>query len=377
MDADSSWIIKSLKGAADTSRHCEVIAGMVKDHKFAALESLAAALESGQAGQRWAVESVVENIERSLAFHPSLDAVKSLLRLASTPRIGSVQNPRKPASRTRQLASMLGFAQPFDVLGQIVKDACLTGLEELIACWVQEHLIRHGSIPEETHVSTFWSQLAVEGHPLSVLPLQLLSTESGLAKWMPSYGPRGGSQCSMPFGSNEESGVESAIVDFGIIIEGPLTVPDDLTRPFAAWLEESNGVVDARAWSIKEDAVVKVDLTDSILQLDVPALVGASVENVDFGEALGVLFSGAIDGGAHGADVQGAYARLFAWNSVAGFMRREFTDLDHLDTPALDSTWFLFDAASSWFEQVAWDVGIVCIPPDRRSLTLLAATDTD
>jgi hypothetical protein len=39
--------------------------------------------------------------------------------------------------------------------------------------------------------------------------------------------------------------------------------------------------------------------------------------------------------------------------------------------------WFSFNAGTSWFEQVAWDIGLAAIRPGRRSLAILAATDTD
>jgi Family of unknown function (DUF6183) len=39
--------------------------------------------------------------------------------------------------------------------------------------------------------------------------------------------------------------------------------------------------------------------------------------------------------------------------------------------------WFSFDADTGWFEQVAWDIGLAAVWPRRRSLAILAATDTD
>src|SRR5262249_39710491 len=38
--------------------------------------------------------------------------------------------------------------------------------------------------------------------------------------------------------------------------------------------------------------------------------------------------------------------------------------------------WACCDAASGWFYQVAWDVGLLAVRPDGRSLAVLAATDT-
>jgi hypothetical protein len=39
--------------------------------------------------------------------------------------------------------------------------------------------------------------------------------------------------------------------------------------------------------------------------------------------------------------------------------------------------WFSFEAATRWFNNIAWDIGLVVIRPNRTSLAVLAATDTD
>jgi hypothetical protein len=36
-----------------------------------------------------------------------------------------------------------------------------------------------------------------------------------------------------------------------------------------------------------------------------------------------------------------------------------------------------FSAVTQWFEQVAWDIGLVANDPERQRLAVLAATDTD
>jgi hypothetical protein len=39
--------------------------------------------------------------------------------------------------------------------------------------------------------------------------------------------------------------------------------------------------------------------------------------------------------------------------------------------------WVSWDAASEWYCQVAWDLGLLAVRPDGMSLAVLAATDTD
>ena len=39
--------------------------------------------------------------------------------------------------------------------------------------------------------------------------------------------------------------------------------------------------------------------------------------------------------------------------------------------------WVSFTADSEWFYRVAWDLGLLAVRPDRMSLAVFAATDTD
>ncbi len=379
--SDCSWIVESLGSATNVTRQNEAIGNMVRGNEFASLVSLAQALESDTKGIRWAVEAVFDHLERSVGLCASLDAAKTTLDIAAIPRVRSVQVPRDPNARIRRLASFLGFAQPFEVLDEVVRDADIRRHEELMACWMQEHLIRHGSIGEHSQVAAFWSGLAQRQHPLTALPLRLLPSESHLWELLPTYRSTDARSVTSRR-SVDESQCEPAVLDKRLTIEGLLTVPDDLTRPFAGWLKESNGRVDAHACAISEGTFDRADFAETLLRLDVSALAGAGSQDirchkVPYERALEALFSAGSGGGAYGGSVHAAYARLFAWRSMAAFMRVQFTDLEELDRLARDSMWFLFDSSSDWFYDIAWDIGVVCIPSDGRSMTLLAATDTD
>ncbi|WP_433527478.1 DUF6183 family protein [Nocardia pseudovaccinii] len=39
--------------------------------------------------------------------------------------------------------------------------------------------------------------------------------------------------------------------------------------------------------------------------------------------------------------------------------------------------WYSFETDTRWFEQVAWDIAVLALAPDRISSAILAATDTD
>jgi hypothetical protein len=39
--------------------------------------------------------------------------------------------------------------------------------------------------------------------------------------------------------------------------------------------------------------------------------------------------------------------------------------------------WMTFDPTSAWFYEAPWDLAVIAFRPDRMSLAVLAATDTD
>jgi hypothetical protein len=91
-----------------------------------------------------------------------------------------------------------------------------------------------------------------------------------------------------------------------------------------------------------------------------------------------VLFAAASTGGAYNSGSRGAYGRLTAWRSLAALAGcPEGAAFEEVETRAGDCIWYGFAADTKWFEQVAWDVGLAALTPDRRRLLVLAATDTD
>jgi hypothetical protein len=91
-----------------------------------------------------------------------------------------------------------------------------------------------------------------------------------------------------------------------------------------------------------------------------------------------VLFAAASTGAAYNSGLRGAYGRLAAWQSL-GALAGAPQNAPFAETEALvqQSTWYGFEADTKWFEQVAWDIGLVALAPGRRGLAVLAATDTD
>jgi hypothetical protein len=94
-------------------------------------------------------------------------------------------------------------------------------------------------------------------------------------------------------------------------------------------------------------------------------------------EAFDLLFSAAATGGAYNSGLSGAYGRLAAWQSVAGLVGAPpGADAKRLVRLAKRCLWASF-CGPPWFADIAWDLGLIAVRPDRRSLAVLAATDTD
>jgi hypothetical protein len=143
------------------------------------------------------------------------------------------------------------------------------------------------------------------------------------------------------------------------------------------WQHGSNGLVEARVFRAARP-LADDDLTVGFLQslgLDsLPASEeGVEVEQVSPGRAVSDLFCAASGGGAYTAGLMGAYGRLAA--GLVGAATGE--SIEGVAALARRCRWLSFAAASGWFNNVAWDVGLVAVRPDGASLAVLAATDTD
>ncbi|MDI3420006.1 DUF6183 family protein [Streptomyces luteolus] len=79
-----------------------------------------------------------------------------------------------------------------------------------------------------------------------------------------------------------------------------------------------------------------------------------------------------------GSGGRGAYGRLEAWRSLAALAGApESAGFPGVEARARACTWYAFESDARWFEQVAWDFGLLAHTDDGHRLALLAATDTD
>ncbi|MFJ8184803.1 DUF6183 family protein [Streptomyces sp. NPDC096105] len=95
-------------------------------------------------------------------------------------------------------------------------------------------------------------------------------------------------------------------------------------------------------------------------------------------DVLNELFSAGYYGGVGGQGQGGAYARLYAWDSLYALMGLS------ADVPLLtavrvtaDHRWVRFMAFTPWFHHDTADVAFAVLDPTRTRVAVLAATDTD
>ncbi|MFJ4644086.1 DUF6183 family protein [Streptomyces bobili] len=90
------------------------------------------------------------------------------------------------------------------------------------------------------------------------------------------------------------------------------------------------------------------------------------------------MFAAAHHGGVNGQQQGGAYARLYAWNSLFALMRLP-GNLPFLEAARLaaDHRWLRFMAFTDGFHHDTADVAFAVLDPSGTRVAVLAATDTD
>jgi uncharacterized protein (TIGR02996 family) len=359
---------------------CHALAGRVS--LLAALDDTLAlpAIERLVTNPTWpnVAAGVRDRVRRVLALSARSDALERLLE----------RPDRWGAHSPRELASQVAGRSPPEVYEALFarhpeKDA----VTEFLACLAQELVVRGEPLAASEPATRFWERLDVARHPLAALPLSRTDLETGLAAYLPRYSGSGSSQ-SMPYRSEGPATpiVAVASVPLPDVQEAsdPLVVTQ-MSSVVAEWTTTSNGLVEARVFGLSRlvpDSEVSGDLLEA---LGLEALAGLSgytisrqAEVVPADRALDVLFGASSGGGAYTRGRLGAYGRLDAWASIAGLVGASHGEpVNRLAELARASLWASVTPAQGWAYDVAWDFGLVAVRPDRRSLAVLFATDTD
>jgi hypothetical protein len=281
----------------------------------------------------------------------------------------------------RRTAAQLGSRQTPDALNNAAKSPTHANLWEYV---VHELVIEGVKIAAYENLSQVARQIVQRQHPLSVLPLQLVSSEANIRHYRRRYSV-GNASVSSPYGvgANTQKKIGLSKRSAEVTLE-ETTTPDLqalLSVPFAQW---SNGNVEARRFqaqsALSADAITETSLLPD-LNLDCLKNVlqgSVGIWAVTSNQVINVLFSAAANGGAYTHGVGNPYGRLTAWKTVAALLDQpDDTPISALNELIAKTQWFEMKAESVWFANVAWDAALIALSQDRRVLTFLAATDSD
>ncbi|WP_155354036.1 DUF6183 family protein [Acrocarpospora macrocephala] len=321
---------------------------------------LGIALAGPDESRAWQVRLVRHRLLRLLAFAPGVEAVTQTLRLVSAYQT----NAPKLAHHGMELLAACHPAAELAV--------AFTGRDvpaDLRACLVQELVLRKVAVEEIPGVRGWLASPDWRSHPLSWLPLTLCAVEGDPA--LPQYSVRGG---SVPYWSGipGETGVpsEAATQVTETTTDAAATL---IAAAVANWAEESNGRVEARTYTLAGSLGGFAELGLACLEGKPATIVPGRPDR-----AWRLLFSAASTGGARNSGLRGAYGRLAAWRSLAGLCAAlEGATAAEVEERAGQCAWFTFGADSGWFKRIAWDIGLAVVTPDGRTLSVLAATDTN
>ncbi|CAL9329925.1 DUF6183 family protein [Streptomyces sp. enrichment culture] len=325
----------------------------------------------------WQYRSVFDRLLRLVALTPGPGHVEQAVRLVSAAARTDRRLPRRAAS-------MLAAARPPGELNGLYAGggSSAGASEELRACLLHELVLRGVAIAQWPAIEAWATSGHWRRHPLARLPLERTVMEEEPP--LPSYSENG-SSFPMPYeppgGPRVTSG---STADLPGVTD---TTTEEFSRAAAAavinWSEESNGHIETRRYEPARP--VGADRLPALLPtLGLECLDGAGAGrrlalcSGPPGHAWRVLFAAASCGGAYNSGVYGAYGRLAAWRSVAALSGAAAdAPVGEVEQHALACDWYDFGGATRWFSRVAWDIGLVCVAPDARRVTVLAATDTD
>ncbi|WP_433222657.1 DUF6183 family protein [Dactylosporangium sp. CS-047395] len=313
--------------------------------------------EVQRAGPEWLAELIEALLAVPRPTYPQRFGFEvALRRLATTPGDpGRVTFVRRAAARgpawgavrydLPEVAAYLAMAQREQDLLPVFADA--EPSDELAACLWQEMVLRTDAT--EAAAGGFADRLAAAGHPLSVLPRTrtALERETAPAKKLRVGGAvRVTCTAERALGVHPWPGVDADCADARLF---------ELERPLDGF-----GAAELRALG--------------------PRSAGSSfvhVARVGGGDVLRKLHETAASGPVYGPRKFAAYGRLTAWECLGALVGVAGLDVAAIESAAKACTFLSY--VSDWHLQLtdSLDTGLAALWPDRRTVTLIAATDSD
>ena len=381
---DLALLLLSDSGSVEAALDVSAL-GDARSHRELVLlwnELLACATTGTATTQR--CESASELVLEELALCPGKPSALAVMELLSDPGMDKLHPGRARELIVRWVASRLGYAQPREVLLELLRmraNPAQPVHAEVLTCWMHDVILR-GNALDEPAAREFQERLASAKHPLAPFPLVLTREEREATTYMPMYGAEA---------------IEAAVkaLDHGPTSLHSLPPPDGAEQPRATAVEN-----DEELARIKEAVVPwtlglngRVQATVHALSPSAGSSVGKSLvrglplESVQGDTFLlsavtadvvwGALFAAAANGGAITEGLGGAYGRRAAWTSLGGLVGLpDSATIDQIAAAAQKTAFAMF-GGTPFFCDEAWDLGVVALRAGGESIAVLAATDTD
>lgn len=387
MSSTVDRFLTSLVGATDWNSQLTQIRAWAKAGRVGELMAIADAMRSQaklQGSDVWVQQSIHNGVTRALAATPGFSEAEAALSLVMMPEPESWP-PRRWSSTARwhaQAAEYLAQWQPPDVLLSLFKNHGQDAeYQELLACLVQEMTLRGYAIIGAA--LDFWQDSVINTrHPLGWLPTMLLPEEKMFPKYLLRY------RTGWAYAGTEDKLVPLRLDPIEIGVQWKETEVSheekaSLEAAVVNYTRHSCGRVESHVF--RSDSVVPAESITpaSVLALPLECLAETSADNLrlipySVTSALSSLFSAASHGGVYPSGFGVPYGRIEAWRS-AGALAGADDNADIYEIASLVGrcAWFCIIAKSKWFYNIFGDLGLLALRPDRQTLAVLAATDTD
>lgn len=326
-------------------------------------------------------------VPASNGFHyvPVVDVIDELCQSKKIEEIDvgielTLEAKRSPLHAASMIAST---HTPEETKELIISHIANAKFLEVVTPLVQESVARGADYDKDEQICAFWQKLKKESNQLAWLPLRRMDIEDSVSfpiysagrsvKHLPSTSAQGKLD-KQPARTAPEKPFTAAPILFN---------EESAARCVRSWKERSNGKSEAKLFETPSEISATDLSTKQLLKLQLECIAGMTPREVEFtpvpaDRIFEMLFGVASSGGAYSAGEGGAYGRLAAWQSLAALTGVGASGtVDDVYTAAKESSWWSLSSTSKWFYNIAWDIGIVCLRPDKRHIAVLAASDQD
>lgn len=331
------------------------------------------------------IRNDMSRLLRILALSPSNEALEILFRVVDS---FFEQSSLRSIS---EVASQIASVYSVDIIRDVVIHYCFKNKSRLfllLALLVQELVLR-GKDVTTTGLQSIYEKDCDDIYTVKIkynsLPLTLLDIESETV--LPNYSFDGYTNWIWPFHSLNK--IEENKIPYKELSIVPSYEACDKEEEIniikscvSKWEKESNSDIEARVF-ILDSTVDNVESLPALLntldlnsfQLDQEDKV--CLYEVSLNRVFGTLFDAAAKGGVYDDyGCYGALGRVKAWESLAGLCgAKDFNSIESIHRVAKECKWYYFDS-TPWFDGF-WDFGIVALRADRKSIAVLAVTDSD